>query len=63
MGIVSINQKYFEVYPTSKKQLRENYFDITPPTIVQCRAPVRAGDTEGMPPVNLSQRVAATHQF
>ena len=35
MEIVSINQKYSEVYPTTKKQLRENYFDITPPTIVR----------------------------
>ena len=36
MEMVAFNQKYFEVYPTTTKQLTENYFDITPPTIVQC---------------------------
>ena len=33
-----------------------NYNDL-------CRAPIRVGGTGGMPPVNFSQRVAATRQF
>ena len=32
-----------------------------PDTLI--RAPIRAGGMDGMPPINLSQRVAVTYQF